>query len=150
MDNGIWAKECFVYMKEKENIEIKKSSLLYFVGIIILIIFGGYFILREDDSNSITGKVIAAGSNKEAQKIVLSLKDFNYYPNTVKVKAGKPVSISLDQGVSGCLRDFTIRDLGIREYLRTPSDTVDFTPTKPGTYRFACSMGMGTGTLIVE
>ena len=150
MDNGIWAKECFVYMKEKENIEIKKSSLLYFVGIIILIIFGGYFILREDDSNSITGKVIAAGSNKEAQKIVLSLKDFNYYPNTVKVKAGKPVSISLDQSVSGCLRDFTIRDLGIRKYLRTPSDTVEFTPTKPGVYRFACSMGMGTGTLIVE
>ena len=120
------------------------------VGIIILISFFGYFILGSSDDSSIIGSVIAVDSNKEAQKVVLGLKDFNYYPNTIKVKANKPVSISLDKSVSGCLRDFTIRDFGIRKYLRTPSDAVEFTPTKPGVYRFSCSMGMGTGTLIVE
>ena len=150
MDNGIWAEERAVQMKAKENIEIKKSSLYYIAGIIFLIILGGYFILGSDDVNSITGNVAAIGSNKEMQKIVIGLKNYNYYPNTIKVKAEKPVSISLDKTVSGCLRDFTIRDLGIRKYLRTPSDTIVFTPTKPGIYRFACSMGMGTGTLIVE
>ena len=134
---------------KRDNIRIKKSSF-YMAGIIILITFFGYFILGSSDDSSIIGSVIAVDSNKEAQKVVLGLKDFNYYPNTIKVKANKPVSISLDKSVYGCLRDFTIREFGIRKYLRTPSDTVEFTPTKPGVYRFSCSMGMGTGTLIVE
>ena len=134
---------------KRDNITIKRSSL-YMAGIIILIAFFGYFILGSSEDSSIIGSVIAVDSNKEAQKVVLGLKDFNYYPNTIKVKANKPVSISLDKSVYGCLRDFTIREFGIRKYLRTPSDTVEFTPTKPGVYRFSCSMGMGTGTLIVE
>jgi len=138
---------------KRDNLKIKKSSL-YMVGIIILISFFGYFILGSSDdgviAGSITGNIVAVNSNKGVQKVVLGLKDFNYYPNTIKVKAGKPVSISLDKSVYGCLRDFTIRDFGIRKYLKTPSDTIEFTPTKPGVYRFSCSMGMGTGTLIVE
>ena len=134
---------------KRDNIRIKKSSF-YMAGIIILITFFGYFILGSSDDSSIIGSVIAVDSNKEAQKVVLGLKDFNYYPNTIKVKANKPVSISLDKSVYGCLRDFTIREFGIRKYLRTPSDTVEFTPSKSGIYRFSCSMGMGTGTLIVE
>ena len=149
MDYGVWTKELIVQMKAKENIEIKKSSI-YLIGIVILITFGGYFILGSSKDGSITGNIVAVNPNKEMQKVVIGLKNFNYYPNTIKVKAGKPISISLDQSVSGCLRDFTIRDLGIRKYLRTPSDTVEFTPTKPGVYRFSCIMGMGTGTLIVE
>ena len=136
-------------MITKENIEVKKSSL-YIVGIIVLIIIGGYFILGNSDDNGITGNVVAIDSNNDIQNIIIGLKNFNYYPNTIEVEAGKPVSISLDKTVSGCLRDFTIRDLGIRKYLKNPEDTVVFTPTKPGTYRFACSMGMGTGTLIVK
>ena len=123
-------------------------------GIIILISFFGYFILGSSDdgviAGSITGNIVAVNSNKGVQKVVLGLKDFNYYPNTIKVKAGKPVSISVDESVSGCLRDFTIRDFGIRKYLKSLGDKVVFTPTKKGTFRFACSMGMGTGTLIVE
>lgn len=86
----------------------------------------------------------------DAQKIVLSYKNGNYYPQEVRVKSGKPVQISLDSSVSGCYRSFTIRTLGVAKYLKTPSDSVTFTPTKSGTYTFACSMGMGTGRLIVE
>lgn len=87
------------------------------------------------------------GGNLE---IVLGMKNFNYYPNTIKIKANIPVEISLDNTVQGCYRDFTIRALGIEKYLRTPQDTLTFTPTKSGTFTFACSMNMGTGKLIVE
>ena len=53
--------------------------------------------------------------------------------------------------LTGCpTLTFTIRQLGLAKRLTTPSDTLDFTPTQKGTFRFACSMGMGTGTLIVE
>ncbi|HLC78235.1 MAG TPA: cupredoxin domain-containing protein [Candidatus Nanoarchaeia archaeon] len=119
------------------------------MSIAILILIVGGFVWLGSGSSSPTGNTIAAG-NGEVQKIVLSTKDYNYYPNTIKVKANQPVSISLDSSVSGCLRSFTIRDLGLVKYLKTPQDTLDFTPSKPGTYKFSCSMGMGTGTLIVE
>ena len=60
------------------------------------------------------------------------------------------MSISLDSSVTGCLRSFTIKDLGVSKYAKTPSETIDFTPTKKGTFTFACVMGMGYGKLIVE
>jgi plastocyanin domain-containing protein len=130
------------------EIKIKKSTL-YILGIIVLIFVGSFFMLKSGSSN-VTTNTINEESNGEVQKVVIGMKNYNYYPNTVKVNAGTPVSISLDESVYGCFRDFTIREFGVREYLKTPQDTVEFTPTKKGTYTFACSMGMGTGTLIVE
>ncbi len=127
---------------------MKTSTLLMSLGILILIVGGFVF---TNANNPTTGSTVNSGSgNGGVQKVVLSLKNYNYYPNTIKVKANQPVSISLDSSVSGCLRSFTIKELGLAKNLATPQDTLDFTPTKPGTYRFACVMGMGTGTLIVE
>lgn len=100
-------------------------------------------------SGSAGGDSDPVGSG-EVQEITLSMKNYNYYPNTITVKAGQPVSITLDNSVGGCYRSFVIRDLGVSKYTKSPSDTIDFTPTKKGTFRFACSMGMGTGTIIVE
>lgn len=123
-----------------------KKTTLYLLGILIIVIIAGYLMI---DTSSAQNNV-AGNSGGEAQKVVIGMKNYNYYPNTVKVKAGQTVSISLDESVYGCFRDFTIREFGVRKYLRTPEDSVEFTPTKPGRYTFACSMGMGTGTLIVE
>jgi plastocyanin domain-containing protein len=130
------------------EIKIKKSTF-YILGIIVLMLIAGFFFLKSGDP-PITGNVVSGNANGDFQKVVISMKNYNYYPNTIKVKAGSPVSISLDESVYGCFRDFTIREFGVREYLKTPQDTVEFTPTKKGTYTFACSMGMGTGILIAE
>lgn len=78
------------------------------------------------------------------------MKNYNYYPNTIRVKVNQPVEIYLDESVGGCFRDFTSRELGIHEYLKTQQDKITFTPVKKGTFAFACSMNMGRGTLIVE
>lgn len=101
---------------------------------------------QEITEGTSTGTVISA----DAQKVILGAKNGNYYPNTITVQAGKPVLLSLDSTVKGCLRDFTMRSFGVRKYLKTPQDTVEFTPSQKGTYTFACSMGMGTGKLVVE
>ena len=128
--------------------EIKKSTI-YIFGIILVIVVLGFFMLKSSEGKT-AGNITDSAGSGEAQKIILSMKNYNYYPNTVKVKANQPVQIYLDSSVAGCYRSFTIRDFGISKYLKTPEDYVEFTPTKKGTYRFACSMGMGTGTLIVE
>ena len=104
--------------------------------------------ILNNPNNGINGQAVV--DNEDVQVIVLGIKNYNYYPNTVTVKANEPVRIYLDSSVSGCLRSFTIKDFGIAKNLPTPNDYVEFTPTKPGIYPFACSMGMGTGTLIVE
>ena len=125
------------------------------LGIIVIavIILAGYLISSSDtlssvNTNTITGNVI--NNNGMIQKVVLSEKDLNYYPQEIRVKANQPVSLSLDNKVKGCLRSFTIRDLGISKYLKAVTDTLEFTPTKTGTFAFSCSMGMGFGKLIVE
>jgi len=127
--------------------KIKKTAL-YFVLTIILIIGAGYFLLGKESLNQ--NEIPNDFGGGDFQKVVLGVKNLNYYPNTITVQYGKPVRIYLDSSVSGCLRSFTIRDFGVAKYLKTPSDYVEFTPNKKGTFRFACSMGMGTGTLIVE
>ena len=126
--------------------KIKKTNL-YFTLLLILIVGTGFVFLRG--GNSELGDNVAVG-NGEVQKIILSEKNLNYYPDMIKVKVGQPVSISLDSSVQGCLRSFTIRDLGVAKYVKTPQETIDFTPNKKGTFTFSCSMNMGYGKIVVE
>lgn len=119
--------------------------IILVVGLAGLFIFGGQGTVATGDSGN--GN---AGTGGNIQKIVLGIQNRNYYPNTITVKEGQTVRISLDSSVVGCYRGFTIRDFGIAKYLKTPDDYIEFTPNKKGTFRFACSMGMGTGTLVVE
>ena len=130
--------------------EIKKSTL-YFGLIVLILVIGGFFFLRE--GSSITGNVVATEGPTlpgEIQKVVIGERDLNYYPDEIRVKAGQPVSITLDSSVTGCLRSFNIKDLGVSKNAKTPSDTIDFTPTQRGTFAFSCVMGMGYGKIIVE
>lgn len=120
------------------------------LGLIIgVVLIAAALIFMNTGSSSVTGNVVA-NSGGEAQKIILSERDLNYYPQTITVKAGQPVELSLDSSVKGCLRSFTIRDLGVQKYAKTVSDVIAFTPTKKGTFTFACSMGMGYGKIVVE
>ena len=144
-------------MEENASITIKKNSMWKYASFIILIVavIGIFMFVKAGRANnsSVNGNVVAENPQVlkgEIQKVVLSTKNYNYYPNTINVKAGKPVSITLDSSVQGCLRSFTIKDLGIQGYSKSPSQTIDFTPTQKGTFRFACSMGMGYGTIVVE
>lgn len=130
-----------------EDLKIKKSTI-YLVGIIFFFLIFGFVLFRGGGSTG--GNAVVAEVEGDYQKIVLGIKNYNYYPQEIKVKANQPVRIYLDNSVSGCFRSFTIRDFGVQEYLRTPSDYVEFIPTKKGEFTFACGMGMGTGTLIVE
>jgi|SRR3989344_9380213 len=125
------------------------KNLFYIISIFILIAVAGFLLTKGVANKNTITDIQGDAVQGEVQKVVLGTKDYNYYPNTIKVQAGKPVSITLDKSVTGCLRSFTIKDLGVSKYAKNPSETIDFTPTKKGTFRFACSMGMGYGTIIV-
>ena len=141
-------------MEETTSLTIKKNSLLKYSAFIVLIVLvvGIFMFVKASGgatNNGATGNIATNDGNTDVQQITLSIKNYNYYQNTITVKAGKPVSITLDSSVSGCLRGFNIKDLGVKGYSQSPSQTIDFTPTQKGTFRFACPMGMGYGTIIV-
>jgi plastocyanin domain-containing protein len=125
-----------------------EKSTLYGFAIFFLMVFGGYFFLQGGVDAGTTGNAVAL--NGEIQEVTIGMKNYNYNPNVVKVGVGKTVRIRLDDSVYGCFRDFTVREFGVRKYLRGTDDYVEFVPDKKGTFTFSCSMGMGVGKLVVE
>lgn len=120
---------------------VTKKSKLYFCIALAVLILG----VVAFTSGGITGDA----TSSEVQKVTISMKDWMYSPMTIKVKAGVPVELNLDDSVRGCFRDLVIPELGIRKRLATSKDTIEFTP-EVGTYTYACSMFMGQGKIIAE
>jgi len=80
---------------------------------------------------------------------------FFFKPNEIKVKSGQKVVITFNN--SGGFHDFVIDELNVKtkQLKSEETEVIEFTPEKPGTYEFYCSVGnhraMGMkGTLIVE
>ncbi len=75
-----------------------------------------------------------------------------YSPNYIKVRAGIPVRWEItDTGTSGCTNALIARGLfsGQIDLVRGETSIKEFTPEKPGTYKFSCWMGMVSGTFEV-
>ena len=73
-----------------------------------------------------------------------------YEPSTsYTVKAGVPVRWEIDGAGTGCRSILQVPKLGISQDVSNPSTVINFTPDKPGSYAFSCSMGMFRGTLNV-
>ena len=126
------------------------NNALTGIGIILIVIVSAFFVFSSLGPSA-SGAILNDGAvSGDVQKVTLSIKDFNYYPSKISVQAGKPVELTLDSSVNGCFRSFNIRELGVVKYSKSPSEKIIFTPTKKGSFRFACSMGMGYGTLEVK
>lgn len=117
---------------------------------------------------AVTGyKVVSPGTNAAAeaptgadqavdqngvQRLNVTLTDSApyYAPSDVlSVQAGKPVRLEIDGKAGGCRSVFQISGLDVQMLLNKEQNVTEFTPTKPGSYTFSCSMGMYRGTLNV-
>jgi hypothetical protein len=128
-----------------------KNSTVLFVMVLMVIIVGGFVFVNG--KNGTTTNVVSNSEQViqgQMQQVVLSQDGYNYKDATVQ--AGKPISISADSSVGGCLRSavFNIDGKKYSKYLRTTEDTLELPALTKGTYPFSCSMGMGFGKLIVE
>ena len=119
---------------------MKVHKMLFYVVGIGLLLGIGYYLLVPSSVSLPSGEI---------QKVTLSFREGDYFPQTITVRAHVPVAVYLDSSVKGCYRSFTVPALRVTGFARTPADPILFTPSSPGTYEFRCSMGMGTGTLVV-
>jgi plastocyanin domain-containing protein len=74
-----------------------------------------------------------------------------YAPAVIRVRAGVPVQLDFERDETNpCTEEVVLPAFGIRTYLPAHRTTaVRFTPG-PGTFEFACGMGMVRGTIIAE
>ncbi|HLD31831.1 MAG TPA: sulfite exporter TauE/SafE family protein [Patescibacteria group bacterium] len=88
----------------------------------------------------------------EKQVIKMTASSAGYTPNYFQVRAGFPVRWEIkDTGTSGCTNAIISKGLFTGEILLTPGQTSvrEFTPSKPGRYKFSCWMGMISGIIEV-
>ncbi|MDP2930386.1 MAG: sulfite exporter TauE/SafE family protein [bacterium] len=86
------------------------------------------------------------------QIIKMDASSSGYRPNYFKVKAGVPVRWEItDTGTSGCTNAIISRGLFADEIPLTLGQVSvkEFTPEKPGKYKFSCWMGMVSGIIEV-
>lgn len=75
-----------------------------------------------------------------------------YSPSKILVHTGEPVRLVFERHeTSPCSEELLIPAFGIKRDLPPHAKTtVEFTPTKPGTYEFTCGMNMLRGSITVE
>ena len=73
-----------------------------------------------------------------------------YLPNSFTLKKGIPTSLVVEaKDPYSCASVLIIPKYKIREFLKAGENTISFTPQETGPIKFACSMGMYTGTINV-
>lgn len=150
-ESGLVAHNSAKHGNETSTGEKKGYSPLFYLGLIVLVGILLYVLFFQTSASAYNPD----GDNynpslENAQKITIGMKNYNYYPNTIKVKVNLPVEITLDSSVKGCYRSFSVPKFKVNKYSQDSGDKIIFTPSERGVFVFRCGMGMGTGTLVVE
>lgn len=160
------------HRKRKTSEEIKKSAIeqndsrankqikwfaLGIGALLIVIVLGQVIIgvLATDPASTRIDAAQLGGSlaavNNGVQQVSVSMQGYQYIPNPIRLKVGVPARMTVDLNtVRGCMRNIRIPELGVSARVSEGNNVIEFTPTKAGTFRMTCSMGMGQGIVLVE
>ena len=108
-------------------------------------------------SASITGSVIGtdSGSNIQLkdgyQEIRMKVTRYGWEPDKFVLKKDVPVKWIIDGvEINGCNNAIQVPDYNLEFKVQKGEQVIEFTPTKSGTIRWSCWMGMIPGTFIVS
>jgi plastocyanin domain-containing protein len=114
------------------------------IGLALIGLIVWYFWLSKRQ-----GPLAAVGSSG-AQEAFIVVKG-GYSPDTIRVEAGKPVRLVFNrQEADPCSEKVIFDAFGVSADLPEGENIpVEFTPSEPGEYEFACQMGMLRGKVVV-
>jgi plastocyanin domain-containing protein len=97
-------------------------------------------------------QAIPATAQQPARTVKLAVTKKGFVPDKIKVKKGEPLRLLVTRKTEQtCATEIEIEDTKISQDLPLNKQVeVDYTPTKSGEVRYACSMGMVSGVLLVE
>ena len=112
-------------------------------GVAVIAVLARYFFR--------TRAATAAVEQEGVQEVRVTVKG-GYSPDAIRARTGVPLRIVFDRQEDGdCSSRVVFADLALSRYLPPfEQTTVEFTPTRPGTFGFACGMNMLHGSLEVE
>lgn len=128
-----------------------KNTTILFIIVIMVLVVGGFVFVNGKNGN--TANFVSNNAQVvegQIQQVVLSQDGYNYKDATAQ--AGKPISLTADGSVKGCLRSvvFSVEGKKYSKYLKTSEDVLELPALSKGTYSYSCIMGMGQGKLIVQ
>jgi hypothetical protein len=103
------------------------------------------------EAGGIVSEITLPGNSRPAQNVVSNLTKYGRY-QPITVKAGSPVRLNIhaDPGtINGCNNAIVIPAFNLQKKLTVGDNIIEFTPTKPGVYRYSCWMGMIRSTITV-
>jgi plastocyanin domain-containing protein len=119
--------------------------LVNVAGLALIGLIAWYFWMSKPDGT------VAGITSDGTQEAFIVVKG-GYSPDTIRVKAGTPVRLVFNRQESDpCSERVVLDDFGVSADLPQGSNVpVAFTPTEPGSYEFACQMGMLRGRILVS
>jgi plastocyanin domain-containing protein len=114
-------------------------------GLALIGLIVWYFWLSKSQGSR---AAVGAGGAQEAFIVVKG----GYSPDTISVEVGKPVKLVFNrQEADPCSEKVVFDAFGISADLPEGENVpIEFTPSEPGEYEFACQMGMLRGKLVVS
>ncbi len=93
-----------------------------------------------------------APSTSSPKQVAISVTSDGFQPTEIKTKAGEPLRLVVTRTTEKtCAKEIVIQDLGIRAPLPLNQPVaIDITPKTSGKLRYACSMDMVAGVIVVE
>jgi uncharacterized membrane protein YfcA len=123
-------------------------AILAFMG--TLVVGKGLLLPAKSEASGQNEPVKFTPVSNNIQEVTVTPR--GYTPNNIVVEAGKTATINFkpEEG-SSCLQTILSEGLGISAKLTEGTDNfINIKDLKPGTYEYACGMGMYKGTITVK
>jgi len=93
-----------------------------------------------------------SGGGGVQNRVAVEVTQEGFVPKEIPAKVGQPITLVVTRKTDlTCAKQIIFADLGVEKELpMNQAVEVTVTPKKPGDLRFACSMDMVAGKLVVE
>lgn len=145
---GLGALSSMLSKKFMHKVMLVGAALVVVLGVSMFLngwsLSGGASFVPASPSSSTSTGTVPESISKEGVQVIHSTLSSRRYP-AITVEVGIPVQWIIDApsgSINGCNNRMVIPEYGIEHTFESGKNIIEFTPTKAGTFRYSCWMGM--------